>query len=76
MKVLKSSSIPILTHVLAPNVIPVVTVIAATVSLVTHVAATAKKSVPVILVATVSAATESLVTHVAAAAKPSVSANC
>ena len=76
MKRLKSSSIPILTHVLAPNVISVVTVIAATVSLVTHVATTAKKSVPVIPVATVNAAMESLVTNVAAAAKPSVSANC
>ena len=75
MKRLKSSSIPILTHVLAPNVIPVVTVIAATVSLVTHVVATAKKYVPVIPVATVSAATVSLVTHVAAAEKPSANAN-
>ena len=75
MKRLKSSSIPILTHVLDPNVISVVTVIAATVSLVTHVATTAKKSVPVIPVATVSAATESLVTHVAAAGEPSANVN-
>jgi len=76
MKRLKSSSIPILTHVLAPNVIHVVTVIAATVSLVIHVAATAKKSVPAIHVATVSVATGALVIHVAATVKPSANANC
>ena len=60
----------------AAPIIPVVTVIAATESLVIHVAAAAKPSVPVIPVVTVIAATESLVTNVAAAAKPSVSANC
>jgi hypothetical protein len=60
----------------AAPVINVVTVIAATESLVTHVTATVKQSVPAIPVATVSAAMESLVTHVAAAAKPSVKANC
>jgi hypothetical protein len=59
----------------AVPVIHVVTVIAATESLVTNVAAAAKKSVPVIPVATVSAATVSLVTHVAAAAKQSVNIN-
>jgi hypothetical protein len=75
MKRLKSSSIPLLTHVLAPNVIHVATVSAATVSLVTHVAAAEKPSVPVIHVATVSVATGSLVTHVTATAKPFVDAN-
>ena len=56
--------------------IHVVTVIAATESLVTHVTSMAKPSVLAIPVATVSAAMESLVTHVAAAAKPCVNANC
>jgi hypothetical protein len=60
----------------AAPVIYVVTVIAATASLVIHVAAMAKPSVPVIHVVTVSAATASLVIHVAATAKPSVKANC
>jgi hypothetical protein len=63
-----------ITTVAAP-VIHVVTVIAATESLVIHVAAAAKPSVPVIPVATVSAAMESLVTNVAATAKPFVNAN-
>jgi hypothetical protein len=76
MKRLKSSSTPILTHVLAPNAINVVMVIAATESLVINVAAAAKPSVHVIPVATVNAAMESLVTHVAAMAKPSVKTNC
>ena len=63
---------------MAVHVKHVVTVIAATESLVTNVAAMAKPSVTaptVIPVATVTAAMESLVTHVAAAAKPSVNAN-
>jgi hypothetical protein len=59
----------------AALVIHVVTVIAATESLVIHVAATAKQFVPAIPVATGSAAMESLVIHVAAAAKPYVKAN-
>ena len=74
MKKLQSSRIPTLTLVAVP-VINVVTVIVATESLVTNVAATAKPSVPVIPVVTVSAAMESLVTNVAAAAEPSVNAN-
>jgi len=61
--------------VVALTVIHVVTVIAATESLVIHVAATAKQSALAIPVATVSVAMESLVTHVAAMAKPSVKAN-
>jgi hypothetical protein len=63
----------------ALHVTHVVTVIAATESLVTHVAATGKPfvTVPIVIhVATVTAAMESLVTHVAATAKPSVKANC
>ena len=61
---------------MAVHVIHVATVTAATESLVTHVAAAAKPSVPAIHVATVSVAMESLVTHVAATAKPSVNVNC
>jgi predicted HAD superfamily phosphohydrolase YqeG len=58
----------------AALILPVATVTAVTESLVTNVAAAAKRSVPVIHVATVTAATESLVTHVAAAVKRSVNA--
>ena len=54
----------------------VVTVTAATESLVTHVTAMVKSSVLAIPVATVSAAMESHVTHVASAVKPSVKINC
>ncbi len=64
---------------MAVHVKHVVTEIAATESLVTHVAATAKQSVtaPIVIhVAMVTAAMESLVTHVAATAKPSVNVNC
>jgi len=64
--------------VAAPTVTHVATVSAATESLVTNVAATAKPSVTaptVIHVATVSAATESLVTDVAAMANSSVKIN-
>jgi hypothetical protein len=59
----------------AVPVINVVSVIVATESLVTHVAAMAKPFVPVIHAATVSAAMEFLVTNVAAAAKQSVNVN-
>ena len=60
---------------MAAPVINVVTVIAATESLVVHVTATVKQSVPAIPVATVAAAMEFLVIHVAAMAKPFAKTN-
>jgi len=60
----------------AALILPVATVTAVTESLVTNVAAAAKRSVPVIPVVTVSAATGFLVTNVAATAKRFVNANC
>jgi hypothetical protein len=60
---------------MAAPILPVAMVTAVTESLVTNVAAAAKRSAPVISVVTVSAATGSLVTNVAATAKLFVNAN-